>query len=124
MCRSQLLPKMETTGVPASTSDCTLRSSSTGIPGEARGAEGGQLGVLEVQLGLRAGEEFLVFRVGAGPAAFDVVDTQLVEFLRDEEFVVDGERDGFALRAVAESGVESEDFHKMISAARATPRYV
>jgi hypothetical protein len=94
------------------------------VAGEARGAEGGELGVLQIQFGLRAGEEVLVLGIGAGPAAFDIVDAQLVELLRDEEFVVDGERDGFALRAVAESGVESEDFLHAAAAAGWSGRFL
>jgi hypothetical protein len=61
--------------------------------------------VFELQIA-RAGEEFLVFGIGAGPSAFNVVDTELVQFLGDEDFVIDRERDGFALRAVPESGIE------------------
>src|ERR1022692_3701775 len=52
-----------------------------------------------------------IFRSGAGPAAFDIVDAQLVELLRDEQLVVDGERDGLTLGAVAKSGVKSKDLH-------------
>ena len=87
------------------------------VAGEAGGAEGGELGVFEMQFGFGAGEEVFVLGVGAGPTAFDIVDAQLVEFLGDEEFVVDGEGDGFALGAVAEGGIEGEDFHKSEGAA-------
>ena len=63
-------------------------------------------------------EEFLVFGIGAGPSAFNVVNTQLIEFLGDEHFVIDGERDGFALRAVPESGIESLNAHGWFSTVR------
>jgi hypothetical protein len=56
-------------------------------------------------------EELLVFGVAAGPAALNIIDTQLIEFLGNDELVVHGERDGLALSAIAESGVEGKDFH-------------
>ena len=80
------------------------------VLGEAGGAERGQLGVLQLQLA-GAREELLVLGIGAGPAAFDVVNTELIQLLGDDQFVVHGERDGFALRAVPERGVEGKDFH-------------
>ncbi len=81
-----------------------------GVAGEARGTEGGEAGVLEAEVS-RAGEELLVLGVGAGPAALNVIDTEFVELLGDDEFVGDGEGDGFTLRAVPERGVEYGDFH-------------
>ena len=62
-----------------------------------------------VELG-GAREEFLVLGIGAGPAALNVIDTQLVQFLGNDELVVHGERDGLALRAIPESGIEGEGF--------------
>ena len=53
------------------------------VLGEARGAEGRQPGVLQLQLARRA-RRTLVLGIGARPAAFDVVDAQLVQLLRDE----------------------------------------
>ena len=48
------------------------------VLGEARGSEGRQPGVFQFQLP-RALEELLVLGIGIGPAAFDVIDTQLVQ---------------------------------------------
>ena len=73
---------MVTTGVLASISAFRLGSVSALAAGAAGGAEGDELGVLEVQLG-GAGEELDVLGVGAGPAAFDVVDAELVQLARD-----------------------------------------
>jgi hypothetical protein len=56
-------------------------------------------------------EEFFVFGIGAGPSAFDVVNTELIELPGDEHFVIDRERDGLALRAVPKSGIESMNAH-------------
>ncbi len=47
-------------------------------------------GVLELDL-LGALEKLLVLRIGVGPSALNIVDTQLVQLLRDDEFVLDGE---------------------------------
>src|ERR1700691_835993 len=56
-------------------------------------------------------EKLFVLGIGIRPATFNVIDSQLVEFLRDDQLVVERERYGFALRAVAESGVEGLDAH-------------
>ena len=60
------------------------------------------------------GEELGVLGIGAGPAAFDVVDAQLVELLRDLQLVLDGEGDALHLGAVAERRVVKFDFHLRI----------
>ena len=60
------------------------------VLGEARGAERRQPGVLQLYV-FRALEELLVLRIGVRPAALNVIDTQLVQLLRDDQFVVDGE---------------------------------
>ena len=52
------------------------------------------------------GEESGVGRIGAGPAAFDVIDAQRVERQRDLALVLDGEIDALRLRPVAQGGVE------------------
>ena len=101
---------METTGVPASTSARTLRSSSTGFLAKRVEPKAVSLACLSFS-SRGAGEELLVLGIGAGPAALDVVDAQLVQLLRNDELVVHGERDGLALRAVPESGIEGEDLH-------------
>jgi hypothetical protein len=59
-------------------------------PGAPGHAEGHELGVLERR---RIGEEAVVGRIGARPAAFDVVDAQKVELARDRDLVRHGEID-------------------------------
>src|SRR5947209_18080670 len=86
------------------------------VAGEAGGPERGELGVLQLQVA-RTGEEFAVLRVRPRPSALDVVDAEVIEFLRNDELVVHGERDGFALRAVPEGRVERVNSHLL--AARA-----
>src|SRR5215831_8171784 len=56
-------------------------------------------------------EKFLIARVRARPSALNVINTQLVQFPCNEDFVVHGERDGFALRAIPESGIECLNAH-------------
>jgi hypothetical protein len=60
---------------------------------------------------LRFSEELAVTGIGTRPSAFNIINTQLIQFPRNEDFVIDGERDGFALRAVAESGIEGLNAH-------------
>ena len=60
------------------------------VLGEARGSEGGQPGVLQLHI-LGALEKLLVLGIGVRPAALNIIDTQLVQLLRDDQFVVDGE---------------------------------
>ena len=79
--------------------------------GEACRAERGQLGMLELQLG-GALEKVLILGIRPRPAAFNVIDPQIVQLLGDHEFVIHGKRDGLALRAVSEGRIEGEDFHK------------
>ena len=59
-----------------------------------------------MQLVSGAGEEFDVLRVGAGPAALDEVDAEVVELLSDPQLVVDGRRHALHLEAVPQGGVE------------------
>jgi hypothetical protein len=51
-------------------------------------------------------KEFGVGRVGAGIAALDIVDAELIQHLRDDLLVVQREIDAVGLRAVAQRGVE------------------
>ena len=67
-----------------------------------RHAEGGELGLQAVVLA----EEFRVGRIGAGIAALDVIDAELVEHARDRHLVGEREVDAVGLRAVAQRGVE------------------
>ena len=55
------------------------------------------------------GEKILVLGVGAGPAAFDVMNTQLRQFLGDANFVGQGQVEVLGLGAVSQGGVV--DFH-------------
>ncbi len=71
--------------------------------GAACHAEGHELGVLEVR---RIGEEAVVGRIGARPAALDVVDAEKIELARDGGLVGHGEIHALGLGAVAQGGVE------------------
>ena len=51
-------------------------------------------------------EQFGVGRIGAGIAALDIVDAELVEHARDRDLVGEREIDAVGLRAVAQRGVE------------------
>ena len=51
-------------------------------------------------------EQFGVGRIGAGIAAFDIVDAEIVEHARDRQLVGQREIDAIGLRAVAQRGVE------------------
>ena len=81
------------------------------ILGEPRGTESGETGVIEFEIG-RAREEFFVLGIRSGPAALDVIDAQLIQFLGNGQLVLHRKGDGLALRSVAEGSVESEDLHK------------
>ena len=75
-------------------------------PGAARHAEGHELGILELR---RIGEEPVVGRVRARPAALDIVDAQPVELARDRGLVGHGEIDALRLGPVSQGGVEEVD---------------
>ena len=73
-----------------------------------------EFGVLQFQFP-RALEKGHVLGIRAGPAAFDVVHSQFVEFPGDVELVFQGKRDVFALRAVPQSRiVDLNLFHSFI----------
>jgi hypothetical protein len=77
----------------------------------ARGAEGDQLGVLQLHAA-HALEEFQVLRVGAGVAGLDVMHAERVEALDDLDLVLHGIRDALGLGAVAQCGiVDGNPFH-------------
>ena len=65
-------------------------------------AEGGQLGMSEFR---RIAEKRVVGRVRPRPAAFDVIEAELVELDRDRALVGGGEIDALGLPAVAQRGV-------------------
>ena len=54
---------------------------------EACGTERRQLRVLQLQV-TRPREELPVFGIGTGPSAFNVINTELVQFLANEDFVL------------------------------------
>ena len=70
----------------------------------AGGTEGGQLGMLELQV-FRLAEELDVLGIRARPAAFDVVDAEFVKPLRDPQLVEAGKLESFPLRAIAQGRV-------------------
>ena len=76
--------------------------------GAARRAEGRQARMLQVQL-LRLLKESDVARIGAREPALDVIDAEVIEFLRNQQFVRDGKADAFTLRAIAQRGVVDLD---------------
>jgi hypothetical protein len=75
----------------------------------ARHAERGQTGVLE-PAAPGAHEEFHVFGVRAGPAAFNVLNPEGVELFGDAQFVHHRKIDAFALAAVAQGRIVYLDF--------------
>ena len=52
-------------------------------------------------------EKLDILAVAAGVAAFDIMDAQSVELQGDFNFVLGGQADPFALRAVAQSRIEN-----------------
>ena len=80
-----------------------VRGAAAGAPGHPKCAE---LGLGEHR---RVREEAVVGGIGARPAAFDVVDPELIEQLRDCHLVGDGEVDAVGLAAVAQRGVVEID---------------
>ena len=108
------MPKIEITGVSAASSARYTGVFFHRILREPGRAERRQLGMLQLQV-FGAGEEFLVLRIRAGPAAFDVVDSELVELFGDQKLVLDRERDGLALRAIPQRRIEGEDLHGLLS---------
>ena len=72
-------------------------------PGAFGHAEGEEGGAFQFR---RGGEEIAIGRVGAGPAALDIVDAERIEREGDAPLVVAGEIHALRLLAVAESGVE------------------
>lgn len=68
-------------------------------------------------------KELFVFRVGAGPATFNVIDAEQIELLGNGDLIVDGERNRFPLGAVAEGGIKYKDLiHRNILAIQRFPR--
>ena len=103
---SELLATMHTAGVPASIRLRNVASSSTLPRGRRVDPKATSVLVVRVQLAAGPGEELDVLRVGARPAAFDVVHAEEVELLGDAQLVLHCRRDTLDLEAVAERGVE------------------
>src|SRR3989304_3299697 len=102
--KSQDFPKMVTTGGPAATPARGVAGAPgprPGRPGPPGRPEGGDLRDLEHGV-LDAAEEAQALRIGAGPAALDVVHAERVQTLGDANLVFHGEGDALALGAVAE----------------------
>jgi len=75
-----------------------------GDAGAAGRPEGGDLGMTKFQPA-HLGEERDIAGVGAGEAALDIVDAEMIQSFSDEELVSYGERYALTLGAVAEGGV-------------------
>jgi hypothetical protein len=75
-------------------------------PGAPCHAEGDEPGVMEVR---RCRKEAVIGRIGTGPAAFDIVDADAIEFLRDGGLVRDRKIDALGLGAVAQCRIEQVD---------------
>ena len=74
-----------------------------GTSGTPRHAEGGEARMVELRLGR---EKLGIRRIGAGIAAFDIVDAEIIEHAGDDLLVGQREVDAIGLRAVAQRGVE------------------
>ncbi len=80
------------------------------VASQARRAKGRQPRMLQREV-FGAREEVFIFRVGARPSAFDVIDAEFVELVQDQQLIVGRKAERFALRAVAQRCVEGEDAH-------------
>ena len=87
-----------------------LASSSAASPGSLEAERPGRRvmpkAVKVVSKSWSLGEELGVGRIGAGIAALDIVDAELVEHAGDRQLVGEREVDAIGLRAVAQRGVE------------------
>ena len=116
--KSWLLPTRQTAGVPAFRTAASTSSFSAERPDRLVMPKA----VKVARVCGRVGEELAVGRVGAGPAAFDVVDAEGVQRGGDLALLVGRELDALGLLAVAQGGVEEgEAFagHRQASAVRA-----
>ena len=75
------------------------------LPGRA---EGRHLGILELEF-FDPLEKIGVARVGAGIAAFDVIDAELVQFRGDAQLVLEGKRNILGLAAVSQCRVVEQN---------------
>ena len=81
-----------------------------------RAAEGGQLRIPELHV-LHGLEKFRLHRVGAGPAALNVVHAQIIQLPGDADLVRRTQVDVFTLRSIAQRGIIEENFggHRLCS---------
>ena len=91
----------------------SLRPSS----GTSGRSERNQRGGVEFELCLGSLKELVVLGVGPRPATFDEIHSEAVEQGGDAQFVANGRRQPFALRAITQGGVV--DLH---SSRHMTPR--
>ena len=77
-------------------------------------AEGGEPCAPQVERA-SALEEFRVFDVRAGPAAFDVIDAEFIELAHDRQLVFNRKRHAFALRAITQRRVVDSYSHSYSS---------
>ena len=108
-CRSQLLPKMATTGALEATSDWRLGSSSAAIPALRVLPKATSFGMLEPHAGgsLEVGH---VLGVGPRPSSLDVVDPELVQPSGYVQLVLGRKRHTLGLGAVPKRGVVERHF--------------
>ena len=104
--RTSDLATRHTTGVSASSRARTCGSFSALQVGPSGGAERDQQRVFEIQFGAGPSEELGVLGHGAGPAALDEADAELVEQAGHGELVDHRVGDPLALGTVAQRGVE------------------
>src|SRR5260370_4932815 len=76
-------------------------------------AERSQLRMTKLQIPC-LDKKFLVLGVGAGPAAFNVVNAEFIQHLRDKELVFQGDGNGLALAPIAKRGIKSKDLHTAV----------
>lgn len=72
--------------------------------GTAGGAKGGEFARAPAQF-FGLGKECAIFVIGAGPTAFDIVETVVRQSLGEAEFIGERKVDPFALGAIAQGGV-------------------
>ena len=100
---------MQAIGAPASTRLARTASVSGFTPARRVEPKATSVAVLSCQLLLGPGEELDVLGVGAGPAALNEGDAEVVELLGHPQLVVDREGEALLLAAVPENGVEDVD---------------
>ena len=104
--KSQALPTMQEAlglGLHQGRQARIVGRAAAGPPGHAEGDEAGPLESRRIV------EEGVVDRIGAGPAALDIVDPKAVQGLGDRYLVGDRKIDALGLRSVAQGRIEEID---------------